>query len=374
MHHHSAIHRGKHSRIASTSDMKILVVKLSSLGDILHMFPAISDLRRRFPDAEIHWLIEPAFSEVAGWHAAVDKVITVPLRSHKKAWWKIPGVLGKLRAQLRTEAYDVVLDAQGLLKSAVLGKLAGAPVFGFDARSARESQAAWFYNQTAQVASGLHIIEKNRQLVAGMFGTDVAFAPEYGLEAFRGARLQAGLPVTLQGMVEQPYVVLLHGTTWDSKYWPEDAWLELISLLTQQGWCCLLPWGNTAEHKRAQRFRAAGGEYAHILPKLTLTELMTLLLHAQAFVSVESGIGHLAAALDVPGVMLHGPTDPEYSGILGRKCRHLTSGISCSPCFKRNCPKLQDGQRVPPCQQLITPDVVFRQCLDLFATSRRANR
>src|SRR5674476_969318 len=101
--------------ITQISMMKILVVRLSSLGDILHLFPAISDLRRHFPDAEIHWLVEPAFSEVAGWHSAIDKVITVPLRAHKKIWWKIPTLLSKLRRQLQTEKYDIVLDAQGLI-------------------------------------------------------------------------------------------------------------------------------------------------------------------------------------------------------------------------------------------------------------------
>ena len=112
--------------------MKILVVRLSSLGDILHLFPALSDLRRHYPDAVIHWLVEPGFAEVVSWHEAVDRVITVPLRAHKKVWWKIPILLGKLRRQLQSARYDVVLDAQGLLKSAVLARLAGVAVYGFD--------------------------------------------------------------------------------------------------------------------------------------------------------------------------------------------------------------------------------------------------
>jgi len=105
------------------------------------------------------------------------------------------------------------------------------------------------------------------------------------------------------------------------------------------------------------------------LPKLSLTELMDVLLHARAFVSVETGIGHLAAALDVPGIMLHGPTDPAYSGILGKACRHITSGIYCSPCFKRDCPRLQNLQEVPPCQQAITPSQIYQQCLELIASN-----
>jgi heptosyltransferase-1 len=123
--------------------MKILVVRLSSLGDILHMFPAVSDLHRHFPDAEIHWLVEPAFAEAVGWHSAINKVITIPLRAHKKNWWKIPALLSKLRQQLQAENYDIVLDAQGLFKSALLARLAGVHVFGFAADTAREALAVF---------------------------------------------------------------------------------------------------------------------------------------------------------------------------------------------------------------------------------------
>jgi heptosyltransferase I len=351
------------------SIMKILIVKLSSLGDILHLFPAVSDLRRHFPGAEIHWLVEPAFAEVVGWHSAVDKVITMPLRAHKKIWWKIPALLSKLWRQLQAENYDIVLDAQGLLKSALLARLAGAPVFGFAADSARESLAARFYQKTAKVPEGLHVIEKNRQLVATIFAADITQAADFGLDEFRQKRMQAELLGTLKNITDQPYVVLLHGTTWNSKYWPEASWVELIHLLAQQGWRCLLPWGNEVERERAQRLQAAGGEHAQVLPKLSLTELMGVLLHARAFVSVETGIGHLAAALDVPGVMLHGPTDPEYSGILGKACQHITSGIYCSPCFRRDCPRLQTAQEVPPCQREIRPLQVYKQCVALIASN-----
>ncbi len=339
--------------------MKILVVKLSSLGDILHVFPAISDLRRKFPDAEIHWLVEPAFAEVVGWHAAINKVISVPLRAHKKTWWKVPALLLGLRRKLQAEKYDWVLDAQGLIKSALMAKLAGAPIYGFHADSARESQAAWFYQKTAKVPEGLHVIEKNRQLVAQIFSVDKHKIVDYSLDQFRQQLIESELPSTLKEIPKQS-IVLLHGTTWHSKYWPESSWAELVNLLAQQGWHCLLPWGNEAELQRANRLQSAGGEYVQVLPKLSLTELMNVLMHAQTFVSVESGIGHLAAALDIQGVMLHGLTSPDYSGILGKHCQHLTSGVNCSPCFKRDCPIL-NKTNVPPCQQAITPQRVLSQ-------------
>lgn len=349
--------------------MKILVVRLSSLGDILHLFPAISDLRRHYPDAAIHWLVEPGFAEVVSWHEAVDRVITVPLRAHKKTWWMIPILLGKLRRQLQAAHYDVVLDAQGLLKSAVLARLAGVAVYGFDAKSAREPLAAKLYQKTAHIQDGLHVIEKNRQLVRQVFDADVSQVADFGIKEFREERLRSEFSEILGETTSQPYVVLLHGTTWNSKYWPETAWSELVRMLAQQGWRCLVPWGNEAERQRADRLKSAAIEQVRVLPRLSLTEMMDVLLHARAFVSVESGIGHLAAAFDIPGVMLHGPTDPEYSGILGKSCRHITTGLYCSPCFKRDCPRLQANQEIPPCQQEIDPDQVAKQCLALIAST-----
>lgn len=345
--------------------MKILVVRLSSLGDILHLFPAISDLRRVYPDAEIHWLVEPTFAEVAGWHQGVNKVIPVPLRAHKKTWWRIPKLLGGLRKQLRAENYDIVLDAQGLLKSALLARLAGKPIWGLSADSARESLAAKFYRRSAAIPKGLHVIDKNRRLVAQLFDADASGPADYGLELFHSRLQRTALPAALAETTAHPYLVLLHGTTWNSKYWPESSWKELIALLTAQGMRCLLPWGNEQERERAERLQAAGSANAYVLPRLKLTELMGVLLRARGFVSVESGIGHLAAALDLPGVMLHGPTDPAYSGILGKSCIHLTSGMDCSPCFRRDCPKIAAPDEIPPCQLSITPQQVYRHSMAL---------
>jgi heptosyltransferase-1 len=351
--------------LETNTRMKILVVRLSSLGDILHLFPAISDLSHHIPDAEIHWLVEPAFAEMVSWHASVSKVITVPLRSHKKSWWKLPKLLRGLKRQLKAENYDLVLDAQGLLKSALLARLAGVKIYGFHAESAREPIAATFYKKTARIVPGIHVIEKNRQLIARLFGTDTQRSADYGLDVFRQQQMAQPLPAGLESLSALECIVLLHGTTWNSKYWPESSWLELIGLLTAQGWYCLLPWGNEEERQRAMRLQLAGN--ALVLPKLPLTELMRVLLHAKGFVSVETGLGHLATVLDVPGIMLHGPTDPDYSGIPDKSCLHITSGLDCSPCFKRDCPKLASSEIIPPCQQKMTASMILSQCISWFA-------
>jgi heptosyltransferase-1 len=343
--------------------MKILVVRLSSLGDILHLFPAISDLRRRHSDAEIHWLVEPPFAEVAGWHQGVDKVIPVPLRAHKKTWWRIPKLLRGLRERLRAENYDLVLDAQGLLKSALLARLAGKPIWGLSAASARESLAAKFYQRTADIPKGLHVIDKNRQLVSQLFGSYASGPADYGLEQFHSRLRQTALPDALAQASAQPCLVLLHGTTWNSKYWPESSWKELITLLTAQGMRCLLPWGRT-ERERAERLQAVATN-ALVLPSHDADRSDGRAAARPRLRQRASGIGHLAAALGLPGVMLHGPTDPAYSGILGQSCVHLTSGIACSPCFRRDCPKIASPDEIPPCQLLIEPQQVYRQSMVL---------
>jgi heptosyltransferase-1 len=126
------------------------------------------------------------------------------------------------------------------------------------------------------VPEGLHVIEKNRQLIAKIFDADIMQAANFGLDKFRHERMQDKFSRALPEITDQPYIVLLHGTTWNSKYWPEASWTELIHLLAQQGWRCLLPWGNEVERQRAHRLQAAGGEQAQVLPKLSLTELMSM--------------------------------------------------------------------------------------------------
>jgi heptosyltransferase-1 len=249
----------------------------------------------------------------------------------------------------------------------MLARLTGVDIYGFNKDSARESLAARFYKKTACVAQCLHVIDKNRQLVAQLFDADISHPLDYGLEAFSQKQMALGLPPILQNFTNQPTLVLLHGTTWNSKYWPESSWLALVGLLAEQGVRCLLPWGNEQEQQRALRLQPAGGQMAVVLPKLPLTELMRVMLHTQGFVSVETGIGHLATVLDIPGIMLHGPTDPAYSGILDKSCVHITCGLDCSPCFKRDCPKLQSPSEIPPCQSVITAQKVVSFCKNLIS-------
>lgn len=346
--------------------MKILVIKLSSLGDVLHLLPALSDLHRRFPAMRVDWAVEPAFAEVPGWHPAVERSIPVGLRRLKRHWWRVPGRFLAWRRILRGAGYSRVIDAQGLAKSALLARLAGAPVFGLDRDSAREPLASRFYVQGFPVSPRQHAVARNRQLLAQIMDYACDDLPlDYGLAAFAEG-LRAEAPGPLAPFVKSPFVLGLHGTTWASKHWPERYWLQFGRLCAQHGLRLLLPWGSGRERERAQRLQAAHPDGVQVLPRLAIRQLAQLYVHARAFVGVDSGLSHLGAALDVPGVSLYGPTAPGLTGVFGARQAHLASDLACAPCLLRDCPLPPTPEGMPPCQAGLTPEAVMERLLPML--------
>ena len=225
--------------------MKVLLVKTSSLGDVVHTLPALTDAQRALPGIQFDWVVEEGFAEIPAWHPAVAQVIPVAIRR----WRKHPintlrsGEWRRFKARLRESRYDLVIDAQGLLKSAWLTRYVKAPVAGLDHDSAREPLATRFYDRCYAVPREQHALERVRQLFAQALGyplpQDVA---DYGLN-----REQMAAPS------DQPYLLFLHGTTWPSKHWPETYWRELAERMSAFGWAIRLPWGNAEEKARAER-------------------------------------------------------------------------------------------------------------------------
>ncbi len=311
--------------------MKVLLVKTSSLGDVVHTLPALTDAQRAIPGIRFDWVVEEGFAEIPAWHPAVAQVIPVAIRR----WRKHPlqtlrsGEWRRFKARLREGQYDLVIDAQGLLKSAWLTRYVKAPVAGLDRESAREPLAARFYDRRYAVPRDQHALERVRQLFAQALGYPLpdGFA-DYGLD-----RAQMAAPS------EQPYLLFLHGTTWPSKHWPEAYWRELAERMSDFGWAIRLPWGNAEEKARAERI-ASGVANAAVLPKLNLAGIARVIAGARACVAVDTGLGHLAAALDVPSISLYGPTLPGRVGAYGRSQVHLCasgpnagSGDRHKPCF-----------------------------------------
>jgi len=320
--------------------VRVLLVKTSSLGDVIHALPALTDAARAIPGITFDWVVEEGFAEIPTWHPAVGKVIPVAIRRWRKNIWQTlkSGEWSRFKQSLRAEKYDLVIDAQGLVKSAWLTRYVKAPVAGLDKDSAREPLASRFYQRRLAVARGQHAGERLRQLFAVALGYDLPKGlGDYGLDVERLVEL----PRT------KPFVLFLHGTTWDTKHWPEVYWRDLAQRMGHLGVEVRLPWGNPAEKARAERI-ANGLNNAVVLPKLNLAGVAKVLASASACVAVDTGLGHLAAALDVPTISLFGPTNPGLTGAYGKGQIHLASDFPCAPCLQKKCtytPTAQDQQR-----------------------------
>lgn len=317
--------------------MRVMVLKMSSLGDIIHTLPALTDAASRLPGIRFDWLVEEAFAEVPAWHPAVDRVIPVALRRWRRR--PLHSVAGpEWRAVMRAAGglhYDAVIDAQGLLKSACIMRRTRGPRYGLDWRSLREPLAGVVYQHRVAVPRDLHAVDRLRRLFAQALHYSLPeSAQDYGLRGLflrghsvQGDNLQGAIPAgfTSRGAVPPAGLVCLHGTARSGKCWPESSWRELIGLAVSAEQPVLLPWGSAEELARARRLAAAFPPMAvQVLPRLTLSELALCLRNAQAVVAVDTGLGHLCAALDVPTVSLYGPTKPTLIGTLGGGQVHLS--------------------------------------------------
>ncbi len=330
--------------------MRVLLIKTSSLGDVIHSLPALTDAARALPGIQFDWVVEEGFAEIPAWHPAVAEVIPVAIRRWRKNPWQTfkSGEWRRFKARLGERRYDLVVDAQGLLKSAWLTRYAQGPVVGLDRDSAREPLASRFYDRTYAVPREQHALERLRQLFAQALG--------YPLPAGLG---DYGLPrAQLAGAAGAPYLLFLHGTTWPSKHWPEAHWRELAERLCAQGWAVRLPWGNEQEKARAGRI-AAGLANAEVLPRLNLAGVAREIAGAQACVAVDTGLGHLAAALDVPSISLYGPTLPGRVGAYGRAQVHLCASG----------PDAGRGDRDKPCFEGLGPERVLTELQKLLPSA-----
>lgn len=301
--------------------MRLLIVKTSSLGDVVHALPALTDAVRARPDLSCDWLVERAFADVPAWHPAVRRTLVCDLRGWRRrplqAWRG--GQWAAFLNALRADTYDLVIDAQGLVKSAWLASRARGPCAGPDRHSAREPLAACFYRRRYAVPryDRAHAVERTRRLFAQALDYSLpATPPDAGLD-------NAHFPPP---PAPGPYVLLLHGTTWPSKRWPLDSWIELGRWLHRRRLLVALPWGNAAELEIARTVAAACDGL--VLPQSSLATLAGWLVHARAFVGVDSGLAHLGAALGAPGVTLYGPTLPQLTGTVGPRQVHVVDPLA----------------------------------------------
>lgn len=302
--------------------MRVLLVKTSSMGDVLHSLPALTDAQKAIPNIQFDWVVEEGFAQIPTWHSAVNQVIPVAIRRWRKNWFSAPirAERAKFRNQIQANQYDAIIDAQGLLKSAFLvTRLAHGPKHGYDRHSIREPLASFFYNYRYAISKQQHAVERIRQLFAVSLG--------YSCPTTQGDYAIAHQFLQSSPEAMTPYVIFLHSTTRDDKHWPEENWRELITLMANTGVQVRLPWGTEHEQQRALRL-AEGFDFVEVLPKLTLTQVAQQIANAKAVVSVDTGLSHLTAALDKTNFTLFGPTDPGLIGGYGQAQHSIKSANS----------------------------------------------
>ncbi|SFM88238.1 heptosyltransferase-1 [Pleomorphomonas diazotrophica] len=328
--------------------MKVLIVKMSSMGDVVHALPALTDALKARPDLVVDWCVEAAFAPLVRLHPGVRHVHEIRLRAWRKAAlkaesWRAARTL--IRA-LRAERYDLVIDAQGLLKSALVARLTGARVAGLNAASAREPLAARLYGERHTIPRDRHAIARLRLL----FGAILGYAPDL-------ATLDYGIA---HGSDEpDPTVVLLHGTTWPSKRWSTESWIELANALIREGLRPQVTYADAAEEATARAI-VAGSPGTELIPRAPLGEVASLIGRASAVVGCDTGLTHLAAALDRPTVALFLSTKPGLTGVAGRRAMVLEATTPCAPCRKRDCPLVPPGE-IQLCVTTIRPQLVFER-------------
>ena len=299
----------------------IVLIKTSSLGDVLHNLPVVTDIRKHLPAARIDWVVEESFAALPALHPQVQCVIPVAMRRWRKSWWAARREIQSACRDLQKRHYDLALDTQGLLKSALITHCTHTERCGYAWDSAREPLASWFYDRTFIVAKNQHAVLRNRQLAAAVFGYTAEGAPDYGIRAPETA---------LPWQPHEAYVVLLHATSRDDKLWDEQNWIELGQNLHGAGIATVLPWGSNVEQIRSKRLCAAIPG-AICPPQLNLNEAASLLGNARAVVGVDTGLSHLAAALDVPTIGIYTATDPGLTGLYAGMRAVNLGGKNASP-------------------------------------------
>lgn len=336
--------------------LQILVVKLTSMGDALHLLPALSDLQQRFPEAEIDWLIEDSFAEIPKWHTSIRHVIPVSTRRWRKlARQNLREFLGFVK-QLRAQQYHVVIDAQGLMKSAVFARMArlapGGKRIGFSADSIKERPAARLYHSKVKVAREQHAIDRLRQLFAQGFEYQLPnHEPNYAVELGDKPRSQTNHAAQT--------ILFVPGTTWASKHLPDQSWRDLARAVLDDGYRIHISWGNEQEKARAE-WIAQQQPNIRVLEKCSLTELAQNLRGYAGCIAVDTGIGHMAAALGIPAVSVYGSTDARLTGAVGKRQTHLQCDYPCSPCFLKVCDKLTEQVTEPPCYKSLTATDIWQ--------------
>lgn len=340
--------------------MRVLIVKMSSMGDLVHVLPALTDASNAIDHIQFDWLAEKAFADIPYWHPNVNNTIIIEWRHWRKNLWQSikSGALSQFHKQLRQHHYDLIIDAQGLAKSALIAKMAHGPICGLDKTSARESISNVFYQKTVNASWKEHAITRMRKLFAGALDYNLPTTmPDFAIDTRRF--------VTAPLETQHNYLVFVPNTTWASKHWPDSYWQELVKRATTAGYTVLIPWHSDKEHERAQ-WLARDSALAVVLPKLSLNEIASLLKNAQGCIAVDTGLSHIAAAIGTPTVSVYGATNADIIGAIGPRSQHINVNFACAPCQQKICSYQQNSEVTPACYATAYPEKVWQAMIQLI--------
>ncbi len=281
---------------------KIAIVKLSAMGDIVHAMVALQFIKARNPGIQIDWIVEQSFAPILHGNPDIHAIHTLNLKALKHHKTRIRQEFNTIRAIAR-QNYDLVIDAQGLIKSAIVARLCGKQVAGFNKQSIRETLASYFYH--TQVACPYHenTIDRNAKVLSAPLGFSITPEQIQHKQAFLFYQAD-NFELKRYIKTGQKTIVLVIGSTWESRNYPKEKFLQLAKILQHN---CLVVWGNQAEQEKAQ-WLAQHSAYIQLLPKLNLNALKAVIANADLVIGNDTGPSHLAWGFNIPSIILFGCT------------------------------------------------------------------
>jgi len=339
------------------ADKKILVIKMSSLGDVMHTLPAVRTLRANHPGASITWLVEEQYKDLLYNNPDVDEIIVTRTRRWRKNWnlktWR---EIRDTVQRLRQSRFDVALDLQGLLKTGVIAWLSGAPKrIGFHRKNCREPINALFTNKRASfVNQGSHVVDIYLNLIKLLGGNQKITQPHALQVPEEKASAVNAFFREQPELSAKPIAAINAGAGFATKQWKLDRFAKLADQISKElGFSILLAWG-PGEKAMAEQIAGEMKERSWIAPPTTIQESIALFRHIALLVSCDSGPLHLAAAMGIPTVSIFGPTDPARNGPYGDNHQLVCKELPCSFCWKKQCPL-----STHECMETVNVDEVF---------------
>jgi heptosyltransferase-1 len=340
-----------------------LIIRLSSLGDVIHTLPAFSALRKKYPEAKISWVVEENGKEILDLVPGLDSIVPVKLKRWKLSSRRFWQEFAKLKKEIRNKD-QVAIDFQGLVKSGFMAYISGARRrIGFHRKNLKERQASLFYTENLEkVSEKDHVISKNLKLLSLLWIDEGDY--EFPLQ----------IPEELSKIVQQilkdlrydpqKILVLLNvGAAWETKRWEANRWIQMLKKIESEKIFPVLLWGSEVEQELAEAVNRKSG--VPVVPSLSLKEVMALIQRAAVLVSGDTFALQAACALDIPVVGLFGPTTPSRNGPFREQDRVIYHELECSHCYKRSCSHFE-------CLDTITPEEVAAACLEILDIGNNA--